>query len=80
MQDLYGLGEVTLPTGLLLPRDGSVITMWARDLSSANEGANLYGAHPFYLQVNGDGSAHGVLFLNSNGMDVILHKTKLTYK
>ncbi|WIA20582.1 hypothetical protein OEZ85_004970 [Tetradesmus obliquus] len=78
--DLYGLGEVSLPTGLLLPRDGTVITMWARDLASAMPYVNLYGSHPFYLQINRDGSSHGVLFLNSNGMDVSLNKTSLTYK
>jgi alpha-glucosidase (family GH31 glycosyl hydrolase) len=50
--DLYGLGEVSLPTGLLLPRDGTVITMWARDLASAMPYVNLYGSHPFYLQIN----------------------------
>lgn len=49
---LYGLGETTLPTGLLLPRDGSTLTMWARDISAAVPRANLYGAHPFFLQVN----------------------------
>ena len=49
---LYGLGEVSLPTGLLLPRDGSTITLWARDMPSANPHANLYGSHPFYLQLN----------------------------
>jgi len=27
-----------------------------------------------------DGSAHGVVFLNSNGMDVILNARSLTYK
>eukprot|EP00775_Hariotina_reticulata_P010096 gene10096-10252_t len=78
--DLYGLGEVSLPTGLLLPRDGSIITMWARDYSSAAVHANLYGAHPFYLQVNRDGLSHGVLLLNSNGMDVVLNPSSLTYK
>jgi hypothetical protein len=38
------------------------------------------GSHPFYLQVNRDGFSHGVLFLNSNGMDVILNEESLTYK
>jgi hypothetical protein len=40
----------------------------------------LAGSHPFYLQANRDGFSHGVLFLNSNGMDVILNETSLTYK
>jgi len=60
--DLYGLGEVTLPTGLLLPRNGRTITMWARDFPCAFPDVNLYGSHPFYLQVNkgawGPGQAH----------------------
>ena len=50
--DLYGVGETTLPTGLLLPRDGNVITMWARDSASAEPEINIYGAHPFYLQLD----------------------------
>lgn len=77
---IYGLGEVSLPTGLQLPRDGTTITLWARDMPSANPYANLYGSHPFYLQLSADGSAHGVLLLNSNGMDVILNQRSLTYK
>jgi len=27
-----------------------------------------------------DGSSHGVFFLNSNGMDVLLNKTSVTFK
>lgn len=50
--NIYGLGEVSLPTGLQLPRDGTTITLWARDMPSANPYANLYGSHPFYLQLN----------------------------
>jgi hypothetical protein len=118
--DLYGLGETTLRSGLLLPRDGSIITLYNRDLPAAVPNANLYGSHPFVLQVNkgvrvchrthssavartqlislearakpwpdcpplpwpcaADGSAHGVFLLNSNGMDVVLNKTSMTYK
>uniref|UniRef100_A0A383VTZ3 Maltase n=1 Tax=Tetradesmus obliquus TaxID=3088 RepID=A0A383VTZ3_TETOB len=78
--DLYGLGEATLRGGLLLPRNNSVVTMWNRDLASASVGFNLYGSHPFYLQVTADGTSHGVLLLNSNGMDVLLNQTSLTYR
>ncbi|KAF9582636.1 hypothetical protein BGW38_010951, partial [Lunasporangiospora selenospora] len=43
---------------------------------------NLYGCHPFYLEVLPSGSAHGVLLLNSNGMDVQLSKEgdRLSFK
>jgi alpha-glucosidase (family GH31 glycosyl hydrolase) len=78
--DLYGLGEVTLPDGLVLPRDGTIITMWARDMSSANLYANLYGVHPFYMATADNGESHGVLMLNSNGMDVTLEEQSLTYR
>eukprot|EP00877_Chromochloris_zofingiensis_P010438 jgi/Chrzof1/5648/Cz16g10050.t1 len=78
--DLYGLGEVTLNEGFLLPRGGKIITMWNRDIGSDNVNVNLYGSHPFYMQVNDDGMSHGVFMLNSNGMDVILNDTSVTYK
>ncbi|KAF6262828.1 glycosyl hydrolases family 31-domain-containing protein [Scenedesmus sp. NREL 46B-D3] len=78
--DVYGLGEFTNPAGLMMPRDGRTLALWARDISSANEYANLYGVHPFYVQTNKDGSSHGVLLLNSNGMDVAADATALTYK
>jgi hypothetical protein len=50
--NLYGTGEVSLPSGLQLPRDGTIITLWARDMPSANPYANLYGSHPFYMQLS----------------------------
>lgn len=50
--DLYGLGQTMLATGMLLPRDGTVLTLWNRDLPAAITGANVYGSHPFVLQVN----------------------------
>jgi hypothetical protein len=50
--DLYGLGEVTIPTGLKLPRDNRIITLFNADTSSLVPYRNLYGSHPFLLQVN----------------------------
>ena len=38
--------------GLKLRRDGRVVTLWNMDISSAIEEVNLYGSHPFYLQIN----------------------------
>jgi alpha-glucosidase (family GH31 glycosyl hydrolase) len=50
--DLYGLGEVTLPTGLRLPRDDRIITLFNSDMSPLVPYVNLYSSHPFILQVN----------------------------
>ncbi|XP_019347375.2 sucrase-isomaltase, intestinal [Alligator mississippiensis] len=42
---------------------------------------NSYGFHPFYMGLENDGNAHGVLLLNSNAMDVIFQPTPaLTYR
>lgn len=42
--------------------------MFSRDQfpSSDTSNENLYGAYPFYIGVEDDGKAHGVLILNSN--------------
>lgn len=73
----YGLGESTRSSAKLQP--GTTYTMWARDQPSADFNSNLYGAHPFYLQVK-DGKAHGVFLLNSNGLDVSLGSDTVTFK
>ena len=39
----------------------------------------LDGSHPFYLDLNSDGSAHGVFLRNSNGMDIHFTPTSITY-
>ncbi|NXN82517.1 MGA protein, partial [Bombycilla garrulus] len=42
---------------------------------------NSYGFHPYYMALEEDGNAHGVLLLNSNAMDVTFQPTPaLTYR
>ncbi|KAL9325054.1 hypothetical protein ACSQ67_005699 [Phaseolus vulgaris] len=79
---LYGLGENTQPHGIkLYPSDP--YTLYTTDISAINLNADLYGSHPVYMDLRnagGKASAHGVLLLNSNGMDVFYTGTSLTYK
>ncbi|KAJ4151242.1 hypothetical protein LMH87_011955 [Akanthomyces muscarius] len=66
---LYGLGEHSDP--FRLNTTAYIRTLWNQDSFGIPNGANLYGAHPFYLEQR-DKGAHGVLLLNSNGMDVMI--------
>ena len=66
---LYGLGEHTDP--LRLPTSDYTRTLWARDSGAVPRNTNLYGTHPVYFEHRADsGLSHGVLLLNSNGMDI----------
>ncbi|KAK6031540.1 glycosyl hydrolase, family 31, partial [Ostertagia ostertagi] len=70
---MYGWGENAHPT---LKHDFSIYRtwgMWARDEpphSTEVDTKNLYGVHPFYMVLEPDGKAHGVLILNSNAQVV----------
>lgn len=79
---LYGLGENTQPHGIkLYPNEP--YTLYTTDISAINLNTDLYGSHPIYLDLRNEGGkayAHGVLLLNSNGMDVFYRGTSLTYK
>ncbi|KAF6137394.1 hypothetical protein GIB67_036431 [Kingdonia uniflora] len=79
---LYGLGENTQPHGIKL-KPNDPYTLYTADNSAINLNTNLYGSHPVYMDlrnVNGQASAHAVLLLNSNGMDVFYRGNYLTYK
>ncbi|XP_020288298.1 lysosomal alpha-glucosidase-like [Pseudomyrmex gracilis] len=70
--NIYGIGEHQ--SSLKLNTKWQSFTLFNKDQPPI-ENANLYGSHPFYIVIEKSGMAHGVLFLNSNAMDVILQPT-----
>ena len=64
----FGLGESSRLTQQL--EVNTTYTLWNTDDPASIFNKTLYGSHPFFVQVSASGQAHGVLFLNSNGMDV----------
>lgn len=82
---LYGLGERVAPLRLNADAKGDHYPMFARDQPADTPhtregGDNLYGVHPFYMQLLGSGRAHGVFLLSSNAMEVVTQRDALTYR
>ncbi|RLV83702.1 hypothetical protein DV515_00016396, partial [Chloebia gouldiae] len=66
---VYGFGEHEHPT-FKHNMDFVTYGMYARDQPPTSF-ANLYGVHPFYMCVEPDSNAHGVLLLNSNAQGIL---------
>lgn len=79
--NLYGLGEHVLDN-FKLNMDWQANVLYAADQGTpTGQWHNLYGVHPFYLNMETDGNANGVFFLNSNAMDIVLQPTPgITYR
>lgn len=85
---LYGLGERVGPARLHADEGGDLYPMFARapnvtaPVHTRSGGDNLYGVHPFVLQLEDShsGSAHGVFVLSSNAMEVVARREALTYR
>ncbi len=73
----FGLGESARTNHAL--ETNRLYTMWAEDLPAMFFHQNLYGSYPYYLQML-NGNAHGVMLMNSNGMDVHLEDSAVTFK
>lgn len=69
---IYGLGEHR--SAFKLNTTWTKFVMWSRDQPPVPN-ANLYGDHPFYLNIESDKNAHGVFLLNSNALGVELQPT-----
>jgi len=72
----FGLGESTRLSQALTDK---TYTLWAIDQPAMSMNTNLYGSFPYYLQMV-NGAAHGAMLMNSNGMDITLADTSLTFK
>ncbi|XP_078603226.1 sucrase-isomaltase, intestinal-like [Branchiostoma floridae x Branchiostoma japonicum] len=90
---VYGFGEnehatfhhdLNWRTWGMLTRDespGPPVQETAADGTTYDVERNNYGVHPFYMAMEEDGNAHGVLLLNSNPQDVTFQpKPALTFR
>ena len=73
----FGLGESTRTNHAL--KANNIYTLWAADIAAQDFNKNLYGSYPMYLQLV-KGQAHGMMLLNSNGMDITLKSDRLKYQ
>ncbi|KAK9814514.1 hypothetical protein WJX72_007179 [[Myrmecia] bisecta] len=77
---LYGAGERSASGGFRLARHGLPLALWNVGVEAKTPDQNLYGSQPFVMEVRPDGSTHGTLLLNSNGMDIVAGAAQLSFR
>ncbi|CAF3950314.1 unnamed protein product, partial [Rotaria sp. Silwood2] len=83
--NVYGFGENTHHSFRHILRNSSRYGIFARDQPPFGQNENLYSTHPFYMSIERDGQAFGVLIFNSNAQDYKLDEFEndqsiLTYR
>lgn len=69
-ENVYGFGESTHETFRhQFSSNALTFPIWARDEPPLGGNKALYGTQPFYMCIESDGSAHGLLILNSNAQE-----------
>ncbi|CAF3691355.1 unnamed protein product [Adineta steineri] len=84
-RNVYGFGENTHSSFRHILQNSLRYGIFARDQPPQGGNENLYGTHPFYMSIERDGQAFGVLILNSNAQDYKLDEfendqSMLTYR
>ena len=71
---IYGLGEHRKP--FLKAVNWKQLSFWNADQWPSSDSTNLYGSHPFYINMDPTSkSGFGIFWLNSNAMEAILQPT-----
>lgn len=78
---VYGFGEHEQTT-FRRSLNWTTLGMFSRDqFPFMTPGRNVYGVHPFYMNLEKSGAANGAVLINSNAMEVTLQPTPaLTYR
>ena len=82
---IVGFGENTHTSFRHILKGSQRYGIFARDQWPTGENENLYGTHPFYMVIEPNGQAFGVLIFNSNAQDYKLDEfdndqAMLTYR
>ncbi|KAH7816630.1 alpha-glucosidase [Monocercomonoides exilis] len=74
---IYGLGSRRSRYALKYPFN---YTIHNQDRGTPPDDQNLYGSHPFHVEVRPNGKAHGIFFFNSAPMQIELQNGWMTYR